>query len=164
MNHPLHGRSSHSRSPLHSRLALAVSSSLLLAAAAPAMAGEALDAWQQQRQPQAAWAQLAVSAPAASTAATPAATGTALLGNPGDAASWRSDEFNADWGLGAMGADHAYARGLTGKGVRLALFDTGSALAHPPIRRPQHLQHHHRPELCVTGNRRRYRRVQPDTG
>ncbi|WP_427916691.1 hypothetical protein [Stenotrophomonas maltophilia] len=164
MNHPLHGRSSHSRSPLHSRLALAVSSSLLLAAAAPAMAGEALDAWQQQRQLQAAWAQPAVSAPAASTAATPAATGTALLGNPGDAASWRNDEFNADWGLGAMGADHAYARGLTGKGVRLALFDTGSALAHPEFRRPQHLQHHHRPELCVTGNRRRYRRVQPDTG
>ncbi|WP_373925516.1 hypothetical protein, partial [Enterobacter hormaechei] len=54
-----------------------------------------------------------------------------MLGSPGDAASWRSDEFNADWGLGAMGADHAYARGLTGKGVRLALFDTGSALAHP---------------------------------
>jgi hypothetical protein len=34
-----------------------------------------------------------------------------------------------------MGADYAYARGLTGKGVRLALFDTGSALAHPGIRR-----------------------------
>jgi subtilase-type serine protease len=95
------------------------------------MASESLDAWQQQRQLQAAWAQPAVSAPAASTAATPAATATALLGNPGDAASWRSDEFNADWGLGAMGADYAYARGLTGKGVRLALFDTGSALAHP---------------------------------
>ena len=30
-----------------------------------------------------------------------------------------------------MGADYAYARGLTGKGVRLALFDSGSALAHP---------------------------------
>ncbi|EMT5438171.1 autotransporter domain-containing protein [Stenotrophomonas maltophilia] len=131
MNHPLHGRSSHSRSPLHSRLALAVSSALLLAAASPVMASEALDAWQQQRQLQAAWAQPAVSAPAAPTATTPAATGTALLGNPGDAASWRSDEFNADWGLGAMGADYAYARGLTGKGVRLALFDTGSALAHP---------------------------------
>ncbi|KKD56906.1 hypothetical protein VM57_17380 [Stenotrophomonas maltophilia] len=153
MNHPLHGRSSHSRSPLHSRLALAVSSSLLLAAAAPAMAGEALDAWQQQRQLQAAWAQPAVSAPAANRHRP--------LGIPGDVASWRSDE-SAPTGPGAMGADHAYARGLTGKGVRLALFDTGSALAHPRIRRPQHLQHHHRPELCVTGNRRRYRRVQPD--
>jgi subtilase-type serine protease len=130
MNHPLHGRSSHSRSPLHSRLALAVSSSLLLAAAAPPWPANR-STWQQQRQLQAAWAQPAVSAPAAPTATTPAATATALLGNPGDAASWRSDEFNADWGLGAMGADYAYARGLTGKGVRLALFDTGSALAHP---------------------------------
>ncbi|HEL2979471.1 TPA: autotransporter domain-containing protein [Stenotrophomonas maltophilia] len=131
MNHPLHGRSSHSRSPLHSRLALAVASSLLLATALPAIASEPLDTWQQQRRLQAAWAQPAASVPAVPTATTTAATGTALLGNAGDAASWRSDEFNADWGLGAMGADYAYARGLTGKGVRLALFDTGSALAHP---------------------------------
>jgi subtilase-type serine protease len=128
MNHPLHGRSSHSRSPLHSRLALAVSSSLLLAAACPPW--PANRSTQQQRQLQAAWAQPATRA-CSTDAATPAATSTALLGNPGDAASWRSDEFNADWGLGAMGADYAYARGLTGKGVRLALFDTGSALAHP---------------------------------
>jgi subtilase-type serine protease len=128
MNHPLHGRSSHSRSPLHSRLALAVSSSLLLAAALPAMASESLDA-------AAAPAAGGVGAACQRTCSTDghhaSGTSTAVLGNPGDAASWRSDEFNADWGLGAMGADYAYARGLTGKGVRLALFDSGSALAHP---------------------------------
>ena len=67
MNHPLHGRSSHSRSPMHSRLALAVASSLLLAAT-PAIASESLDTWQQQRQLQAAWAQPPSLASTASTA------------------------------------------------------------------------------------------------
>ncbi|KAG0920935.1 hypothetical protein G6F32_015345 [Rhizopus arrhizus] len=98
------------------------------------MASESLDAWQHQRQLQAAWARPVADVASASTAPTataPATGSTALLGKPGDAASWRSDEFNADWGLGAMGADYAYARGLTGQGVRLALFDSGSALAHP---------------------------------
>ncbi|GAB2629185.1 autotransporter domain-containing protein [Novilysobacter erysipheiresistens] len=52
-------------------------------------------------------------------------------GTIGDAASWRSDEFVADWGLGAIGTEYAYARGLTGAGVRLGVFDSGSALAHP---------------------------------
>ena len=37
----------------------------------------------------------------------------------GDPASWRTDEFKADWGLGAIGADYACARGLSGQGVRL---------------------------------------------
>lgn len=131
MNHPLYGRSSRSLS--HRPLALAVASSLLLATALPAMASESLDAWQQQRQLQAAWAQPTNTSAEASVAqALPtAATPSAVLGTPGDPASWRSDEFNADWGLAAMGADYAYARGLTGKGVRLALFDSGSALAHP---------------------------------
>src|SRR5690606_41097198 len=35
-------------------------------------------------------------------------------GQVGDVASWRTDEFMADWGLGAIGAEYAYARGLTG--------------------------------------------------
>lgn len=48
----------------------------------------------------------------------------------GDADSWRSDEFKADWGLGAIGAEYAYARGLTGRGIRLGVFDSGAALAH----------------------------------
>ncbi|KYQ98616.1 autotransporter outer membrane beta-barrel domain-containing protein [Serratia plymuthica] len=45
-------------------------------------------------------------------------------GNPGDPASWRSDEFKADWGLGAIHADEAYAAGYTGKGQKVGIFDT----------------------------------------
>ena len=47
-----------------------------------------------------------------------------------DAESWHSDEFKLDWGLGAIGADAAYARGLSGKGVRLGIFDGGTDLRH----------------------------------
>jgi subtilase-type serine protease len=75
MNHPLYGRSSRSLS--HRPLALAVASSLLLATALPAMASESLDAWQQQRQLQAAWAQ-----PAASTAPATTATAAAAAAPP----------------------------------------------------------------------------------
>src|SRR3989339_1833912 len=50
-------------------------------------------------------------------------------GQVGDADSWKSDEFKADWGLEAIGAHHAYARGLTGRGVRVGVLDGGSALA-----------------------------------
>lgn len=50
------------------------------------------------------------------------------IGNPD---SWRSDEFNADWGLAAINAQYAYARGLTGKGVRLGVYDSGTVLLHP---------------------------------
>ncbi|WP_167285182.1 autotransporter domain-containing protein [Marilutibacter alkalisoli] len=51
-------------------------------------------------------------------------------GRLGDADSWRSDEFNADWGLAAIGAHHAYARGLSGRGIRLGVFDSGVDLRH----------------------------------
>jgi subtilase-type serine protease len=51
-------------------------------------------------------------------------------GRVGDAASWRTNEFLADWGLGAIGAEYAYARGLTGYGIRLGVFDSGVALDH----------------------------------
>ncbi|RNF81701.1 autotransporter domain-containing protein [Montanilutibacter psychrotolerans] len=51
-------------------------------------------------------------------------------GRIGDAASWRTEEFKADWGLSAIGAEYAYARGLTGKGVRLGVFDSGVNLGH----------------------------------
>ncbi|NED63012.1 autotransporter domain-containing protein [Streptomyces sp. SID10244] len=144
MNHPLHGRSSHSRSPMHSRLALAVASSLLLAAATPAIASESLDTWQQQRQLQAAWAQPATSAPSSTplqlpvAAAAAAASTTSIPGKPGDPASWRTDEFNADWGLGAMNAQFAYARGLTATGVRLGVFDSGTGLDHPEFAGKNH--------------------------
>lgn len=47
-----------------------------------------------------------------------------------DAASWRSDEFKKSWGLGAIGADYAYARGLSGAGVHVGVYDSGSDLRH----------------------------------
>ncbi|PJK04107.1 hypothetical protein CO612_08430, partial [Lysobacteraceae bacterium NML71-0210] len=48
----------------------------------------------------------------------------------GDADSWKSEEFMQDWGLEAMNAHHAYARGLTGSGIRIGLFDSGVGLDH----------------------------------
>lgn len=47
-----------------------------------------------------------------------------------DAASWRSDEFKKSWGLGAVGADYAYARGLSGAGVQVGVYDSGTDLRH----------------------------------
>ncbi|WP_085583131.1 MULTISPECIES: autotransporter serine protease [unclassified Pseudomonas] len=52
-------------------------------------------------------------------------------GRAGDPASWRSAEFQADWGLGAIGADYAYAAGYSGKGVKLGIFDQPVYAAHP---------------------------------
>ena len=49
------------------------------------------------------------------------------IGNPD---SWITDEFLADWGLGTIGAQHAYARGLTGQDVSLAILDTGTSSTH----------------------------------
>ncbi|MGE8186651.1 autotransporter domain-containing protein [Pseudomonas sp. NPDC086278] len=49
----------------------------------------------------------------------------------GDAASWRSAEFQRDWGLGRMQADQAYAAGITGKGVKIGELDSGFDAAHP---------------------------------
>ncbi|UJB19844.1 MULTISPECIES: autotransporter domain-containing protein [Lysobacter] len=57
-----------------------------------------------------------------------AQSGNGQIGNPD---SWRNDEFNADWGLATINAQYAYARGLTGKGVRLGVYDSGTVLAHP---------------------------------
>ncbi|WP_122856044.1 autotransporter domain-containing protein [Pseudomonas viridiflava] len=52
-------------------------------------------------------------------------------GQSGNAASWRSAEFNADWGLGAINADQAYAAGYTGKDIKLGIFDQPVYAAHP---------------------------------
>ncbi|KPN90654.1 autotransporter serine protease [Pseudomonas nunensis] len=52
-------------------------------------------------------------------------------GKPGDAASWRSAEFQRDWGLARMQADQAYAAGITGKGVIIGELDSGFDSAHP---------------------------------
>ncbi|OPA91986.1 hypothetical protein BFW87_18625 [Pseudomonas fluorescens] len=47
-----------------------------------------------------------------------------------DAASWRSAEFQKSWGLSAIGADYAYARGLSGAGVQVGIYDSGTDLRH----------------------------------
>ena len=47
-----------------------------------------------------------------------------------DAASWRSEEFKSNWGLGAVGADYAYARGLSGAGIHMGVYDSGTDLRH----------------------------------
>ena len=57
-------------------------------------------------------------------------------GKLGDAASWRSNEFKADWGLGAVHADTAYAAGYTGKGVKLGIFDQPVYAPHPEFASP----------------------------
>lgn len=48
-----------------------------------------------------------------------------------DASSWHSPEFKRVWGLEAIGADFAYARGLSGSGVRLGVADSGVDTRHP---------------------------------
>lgn len=52
-------------------------------------------------------------------------------GKLGDAASWRSEEFQSDWGLGRIQADQAYAAGITGSGVEIGAMDSGFDPSHP---------------------------------
>ena len=49
--------------------------------------------------------------------------------------SWQTPEFKKDWGLTAMKADHAYALGFHGQGVKLGVMDSGALLqSHPDLR------------------------------
>jgi subtilase-type serine protease len=57
-------------------------------------------------------------------------------GQAGNTASWRSPEFTAQWGLGAINADQAYAAGYTGKGVKLGVFDQPVYAPHPEFASP----------------------------
>jgi subtilase-type serine protease len=52
-------------------------------------------------------------------------------GRLGDPASWRTAEFLRDWGLRAIGAEFAYARGFSGDGVKVGAVDSGYFAAHP---------------------------------
>ncbi|MCO7520480.1 MULTISPECIES: autotransporter serine protease [unclassified Pseudomonas] len=52
-------------------------------------------------------------------------------GRAGDPASWRSAEYQQDWGLERMQASQAYAAGITGAGVRIGALDSGFDAAHP---------------------------------
>lgn len=60
--------------------------------------------------------------------ASAAAQESGVVGDPG---SWVTDEFKRDWGLGAIGAQYAYARGLSGNGISLGITDTGTFADHP---------------------------------
>ncbi len=52
-------------------------------------------------------------------------------GDPRDPATWRTPEFYAQWGLAAIGAEYAYARGLDGTGIRIGFIDSGLDITHP---------------------------------
>ena len=52
--------------------------------------------------------------------------------DPADPAAWADGEFRADWGLAAINAQYAYARGLSGAGIRLGLLDSGAAFGDHP--------------------------------
>ncbi|MBD2783336.1 autotransporter outer membrane beta-barrel domain-containing protein [Xenorhabdus sp. DI] len=52
-------------------------------------------------------------------------------GRFGDPVSWRSSEFSNQWGLDAIHADEAYARGYTGKGIKLGILDQPVYAKHP---------------------------------
>ncbi|WP_263263435.1 autotransporter serine protease [Pseudomonas sp. RIT-PI-S] len=52
-------------------------------------------------------------------------------GKLGDPASWRSAEFQSDWGLARIQADQAYAAGITGAGIRIGALDSGFDPTHP---------------------------------
>ena len=48
----------------------------------------------------------------------------------GNAASWVTPEFRLDYGLAQINAQFAYARGLTGRGIRAGLLDDGVEFRH----------------------------------
>ncbi|MGE8244844.1 MAG: autotransporter domain-containing protein [Stenotrophomonas maltophilia] len=139
-------------------LASAITGTLLAAIAVPALASptsDALQRYQQQRAEQSAAfgrdlqsvsLATAFAAPTASFGQTVSLTSPRvsagpdgpIMGEPGDLESWRSDEFAGDWGLAAINADYAYARGLTGQGIRLGVFDSGTGLDHPEFAGKDH--------------------------
>lgn len=55
-------------------------------------------------------------------------TGVALAQTP---ESFRTAEFRANWGLGAIGAEYAYALGYTGAGIKLGIADGIFQFTHP---------------------------------
>ena len=126
--------------PTASLLAVSVVSALLLATTFPTMAAEQQDLWLRQGALRDAWTNHTAKNVhvSASAALQSAAVGAPILGPANDPASWRTKEFGADWGLAAIGADHAYARGLTATGIRLGVFDSGTGLDHPEFAGKNH--------------------------
>lgn len=54
-------------------------------------------------------------------------------GQAGNENSWKTPEFSQDWGLQAIGAEYAYARGLSGAGINVGIMDTGVARWHADL-------------------------------
>lgn len=63
--------------------------------------------------------------------AQPATAAYVEAGRPGDPASWRSAEYQQDWGLERLRADQAYAAGIDGQGVKIGEMDSGFDPSHP---------------------------------
>lgn len=132
MMYPRNRLAVHSKRP-PARLAVAVASALLLGAI-PVQAAALFDSWGHAGELHVAWGHPAstrvdVSAAGASDAA---------MGAHDALDTWKTTEFNAEWGLAAMNAHHAYARGLTGGGIRLGVFDSGTDLAHAEFAGKRH--------------------------
>ncbi len=60
-------------------------------------------------------------------------------GNHGAAVdSWRHDkEFASAWPAGAMHAEEAYVRGISGQGVKVGVLDSGADVTHPELSSPR---------------------------
>ncbi|MDV3467559.1 S8 family serine peptidase [Stenotrophomonas sp. C3(2023)] len=106
-----------------------------LACSAPAAlaetSSEARDQWQRQRAQQHALhtRSLVGAGPAGNAANAPRSS--PPLAAAGDRQQWRTPEFLQGGGLGMIKADAAYARGLSGTGIRLGVLDSGTWLDHP---------------------------------
>ena len=55
------------------------------------------------------------------------------LGDWGNPASWRTEEFNSQYGLGLIGVEHRYAESATGENTLGAIYDTGIDLGHRDV-------------------------------
>ncbi len=118
----------HARQLVPHLLAKAIAATLVVSATAAAQSST--DTLQQHLWQRAVQSTFVEGPAAAHEANAPARVPAASAADASDVTQWRNDEFNADWGLQAINADAAYARGLTGKGVRLGVFDSGSGLDH----------------------------------
>ena len=55
--------------------------------------------------------------------------------NPDNLGSWRTEEFNNQYGLGLIGIEHRFAQGARGQGTLGAIYDSGIDLGHIDVGR-----------------------------